>query len=463
MTAEANRIEIDAVDFQISCRRFTIRASVTNDRQLPVVDEFVLRLLAVLERMQVTRLRAWFGFSESEIETVLLDMGRKKYIEFDCDEVMLTPAGRELFRSVGDGGAPHIVEVNPLVETVWFDLVSRNMVPRSRTPNTDYLVRLAEQPNAREFPEAFARQAFEENFRDYAKRIRRFPEPDKVNLYSISDVEGGSYGYQLLPARLVLDTDRMTVRTTFSELGDDAAAFQKLTVAANDAWQSAYSPEATPVTAAEFERMTGRADLASLIHSPTEAEGWIQAITILGREEGGFTATIGASYMASNLARLVDRIATSDQNSDELEITWLRPSGSTWGRTLRVAEALHQVRAAARNAGRSELRTVQAMPRSTHRTVRPQHRRLFERGYLLPQGHLPANLEVLLVPGIGALVNVHLRLGHHSVPVGGLVTDPKRLARMSERLDPSVVAGWDEAWRANVQNGVEGASSPRRT
>ena len=128
-----------------------------------------------------------------------------------------------------------------------------------------------------------------------------------------------------------------------------------------------------------------------------------------------------------------------------------------------MAEALHQFRAAARNAGRSELRTVQAMPRSTHRTVRSQHRRLFERGYLLPQGHLPANLEVLLVPGIGALVNVHLRLGHHSVPVGGLVTNPKRLARMVERLDPSAVTGWAEAWRASVQNDVAGASFPRRT
>lgn len=447
MSAETNRIEIDAVDFQISCRRFTIRASVTNDRQLPVVDEFVLRLLAVLERMQVTRLRAWFGFSEAEIETVLLDMGRNKYVEFDGDEVMLAPAGRELFRSADDGGVPHIVEVTPLVETVWFDLVSRNMVPRSRTPNTDYLVRLAEQPNAREFPEAFARQAFEENFRDYAKRIRRFPEPDKVNLYSISDVEGGAYGYQLLPARLVLDTERMTVRTTFLELGDDVAAFQKLTVAANDAWQAASSPEVTLTTATEFERMTGCADMARLIHTPSEAEGWIHALVAIGQERAGFIPTIGACYMASNLSKLVDRIETSELSSDEVELTWLRPSGSTWGRTLRVAEALQQIRTASRNAGRSEVRTTQAMPRSTRKSVRTQHRRLFERGFLLPSGHLPANLEVLLVPGVAALVNVHLRIGQHSVPVGCIVTDPQRLSRIAERLAPGSAAGWQEVWQ----------------
>merc|ERR1712137_1218628 len=64
MTLESPQVEIDAVDFQISCRRFTVRATITRDRQLPVVDEFVLRLLAVLDRMPTVRMRAWFGFSQ---------------------------------------------------------------------------------------------------------------------------------------------------------------------------------------------------------------------------------------------------------------------------------------------------------------------------------------------------------------------------------------------------------------
>lgn len=447
MTQTASAIEIDAVDFQISCRRFTIRASITNDRQLPVVDEFVLRLLAVLERMPVARLRAWFGFSEAELETVLIDMRRRGYVEFEGDNVLLSPAGRELFRSVGYTGVPQIVEVTPLVEAVWFDLVSRNMVRRSRTTNADYLVRLAEQENAREFPEAFARQAFEENFRDYAKRVRRFPEPDKVSLYSISDVEGGPYGYQILPSGLLLDTERMRVRSTFTDMGDDAAGFQKLTVAANNAWQAASPPEATPTTAIEFERMTGR-DITQLVQSPDDAENWIQAMVEIGRSHVGFIPTIGATYLAGNLTKLIDLIATKEGPPSQIDVTWLRPSGSTWGRTLRVAEAIQQIRVASRNAGRPEVRTALAMPRLTQRSARTQHKRLFERGFLLPQGHLPSNLEVLHVPGVAAFVNVHLRMGHHSVPIGGIVTDSKRLKRIADRLSPGAVAGWDELWGA---------------
>lgn len=446
MNESANRIEIDAVDFQISCRRFTIRATVTRDRQLPVVDEFVLRLLAVLDRMPVTRMRAWFGFSATEMETVLVDMGRRKYVEFDGNDVLLAPAGHELFRSVGDAGVPQVVEVAPMIDTVWFDLVSRNMVQRSRLANADYLVRLTEQASAREFPEAFARQGFEENFRDYAKRVRRFPDPDAVNLYSISDVEGGPYGYQLLSAGLVLDADKMAVRTKFAELGDDAPAFQKLTVAANDAWQNSVPPDITSTAGAEFERLTGSSNLAALIQTPTDPEPWIEAMLAVGRQVGGFLPTLGATYLPTNLAKFVELIAKAEPSAEKTDLIWLRPGGSTWGRTTKVPEVLQQLRAASRNAGRSDLHATLAMPRSTHRSIRTNHKRLFERGFLLPQGHIAANLEILLFPGVAAFVNVHIGMGSYAVPVGGIVSEPKRLARITERLRPGAVSGWEELW-----------------
>ncbi|MFW2851185.1 hypothetical protein ACM61V_04580 [Sphingomonas sp. TX0543] len=439
------RLLIDAVDFQIACRRFTIRATVTRDRQLGVVDEYVLRLLAVLDRMSVSRLRAWFGFSEAEMETVLLDLGeRRSWIEFDGDEVLLAPAGRELFRSVGSDGVPHIVEVAPLIGDVWFDLVSRSMVPRSRARNTDYLVRLREQPSARELPEAFAREAFEENFRDYARRIRRFPDADAVNLYSISDIHGGSYGYQVLPAALALDLDKLVVRPTFPDLEDGAGGFQKLTVAANDAWQGLSVPDAAPTTAAEFERMTGETKLADVIRSPASQEAWRAALQ--PDPVSGFKPTIGATYLPENASPFIDTVGDGDLPQGTIEIVWLRPSGSAWGRTLKVAETLHGLREALRNSGVDTVATTIAMPRSTHKSIRASHRRLFERGALLPQGRLPANMEILLVTGVAAFVNVHVPLSGHGVPVGGIVTDPKRLARIADRLNPSPEEGAEALW-----------------
>lgn len=446
MNSNPNHIEIDAVEFQISCRRFAIRATITRDRQLPVVDEFVLRLLAVLERMSVARMRGWFGFSESELETVLIDMSRRRLIEFDSNEVVLASAGRELFQFVGDGNVPHLVEVLPLMGDVWFDLVSRSMVERSRSKNLDYLVKVLEQTTAREFPEAFAREAFEENFKDYARRIRRFPDPESVNLYSISDVEGGAYGYQVLPATLVLDLERMSVRPTFPELVDATIGFQKLTLAANRAWQAVLPPDTSAVTASEFERMTGEDRLARLIHNPGVPEAWLDAIALIEHPKTNFKATVGASYLTANISRLIDEISKFELNKSGLDLIWLRPSGSTWGRTNQVADGLKAIRDMLHNVGQLETDVSIVMPRSTHKSVRNSHRRLFDRGLLLPQGHLPSNLEVLLLPGVAAYVGVHLAVGTHSVPIGGVVTDPKRLGRIAERLKPFQASGWEETW-----------------
>jgi hypothetical protein len=441
----ATRFLIDTVDFQIACRRFTIRATVTRDRQLGVVDEYVLRLLAVLERISITRLRAWFGFSESEMETVLLDLGeRRSWIELDGDDVVLAPAGRDLFRTVGEGGIPQIVEASPLVADVWFDLVSRNMVPRSRPYNVDYLVRLREQASARDLPEMFAREAFEANFRHYARRIRRFPDADSINLYSISDVHGGGYAYQVLPAGLSFDLERLTVRPAFPDLEDGGANFQKLTVAANEAWQDLRPPDAAATTAVEFERMTGQSQLAALIRAPGSKKAWGDAMA--AETVQNFRPTIGASYLEENAADLLDIVSAAGEIDTPVEVTWLRPSGSSWGRTLRVAETLQSIREVLRNAGISEVTTRLVMPRSTHRTTRNTHRRLFDQGVLLPQGHLPTNLEVLVITGIGALVNTHLLVGGHAVPIGGIVTDPKRLARIADRMRQDPEGMWEVLW-----------------
>jgi hypothetical protein len=130
-----------------------------------------------------------------------------------------------------------------------------------------------------------------------------------------------------------------------------------------------------------------------------------------------------------------------------MEVTWLRPSVSTWGRTLRVADALNQVRETLRNVGYLDVGAVLAMTRSTHKSVRTNHKRLFGSGFLLPQGYLPANLEVLLIAGVVAFVNMHLPIEGYTVPIGGIVTDPKRLARIAERLKPEEGKGWEELWR----------------
>ncbi len=443
MNSPIARFEIDNIDFEVPCRRFTIRATITRDRQLPVVDEFLLRMLAVLERVPIRRLRGWFGFTEAEIETVLLDLERRAYVEVDRDDILLAPAGRDLFRAAPDGGVPRLVEVAPLIDHIWFDLVSRNMVPRSRARSVDYLVRLREQPSARDLPERFAREAFEANFRDYARRVKRLPDADAVNIYAVSDVEAGTYAYQSVPAVVELDPLRVALRCHFPVLEEDPVRFRALTMLAIETWEALSSPDGADAAIVEYERLTGGPLLAPFVPGAKDADhlrGILTTSPVLP-----FARTIGATYLEHNAAKLINAAAArAIHSSGSVEILWLRPAVNSWARTHRIANTILKLRDALRNANASAVRTSLIMSRTTPKQIRKLHRRLFDRGLLLPQGHMPANIEILLVKGAAALVNVQLRISGHAVPVGGLVTNEKLLTRIADRLseDP----GWEELW-----------------
>lgn len=447
MIDEVEKLEVDAVDFQVACRRYTIHATITRDRQLPVVDEFVLRLLAILDRVPSARLRSWFGFSNAEMETVLVDIARRGHIAFEGEDVVLSTAGRDLFKFSGADDAPRVVEVAPLIADVWFDLVGRSMVPRSPARPGDYLVKLKEIPGARELPESFAREAFEQNFRDYVRRIRRLPDADAVNLYSISNVEGGAYGYQVVEAGLALDMDRLTVRPTFGEAAENSAGFHRLAIAAGDAWQYASAPDLSSAAGAELERLTGDDRLAALLSQPDNIEFWTAALVRAENAGSGYLPTLGATYLRRNLTRLIALVHAVGPAVPDREIIWARPGGAAWGRTAKVSGALTELRNALSGAGAPDVETTLLVTRSTPKPLRTAHRRFFTRGRLSPQGHLPPNIEILLLPDVAAIINVHIPVGRHAVPIGGLVTDKRRLARIVDRLRPARSDGWDDLWQ----------------
>jgi hypothetical protein len=59
-------LTVSTYGFNVPCRRFLITANITRDKRFPVVDEFVLRVLKLCERVPVKRLGAYFGFSKAE-------------------------------------------------------------------------------------------------------------------------------------------------------------------------------------------------------------------------------------------------------------------------------------------------------------------------------------------------------------------------------------------------------------
>src|SRR3546814_6040467 len=128
------------------------------------------------------------------MESVLLELVERGLIESDEEEIYLSPKGQELFKGLTEGDLPRLASVESWTEGVWFDLISRNIMTPARFRQLPNLLAIRDQPSARQIPESFAREAFEQNFHDYALRVRRHPDADRLAPHSVSEDEAGIYG-----------------------------------------------------------------------------------------------------------------------------------------------------------------------------------------------------------------------------------------------------------------------------
>lgn len=442
------QLQVDAVDFQVPCRRFTIKANVTRERQMPVVDEFVLRLVQVVQKINVERLAGYFGFSGSEIETVLLELTDRGLLESDDREISLSPKGRDLFKGLTEGELPRLAAVEPWTEGVWFDLVSRNIMSPARFRALPNLLSIPEQPNARQVPESFARTAFEQNFHDYARRVRRHPDADQLAIYSISEVEAGIYGYQPMPAECWLD--RGTILDTNLHLpfaDNDPARFALLSMAAVDVWAMLSGPEQSASGLADYERLTSD-DRPGRLRQSGDASTWSQVLAPGDRD--GDPLLFGATYLDYNVGKFCTVIEAAlgagRTASGPPSIIWLRPGGTAWGRTFKVGETLQRLGDTLSSGGVKDTQTIAIVPRAVPSGQRRHLKRVFDEGRLAPTGFYPADLEIILIPGIAAMVFLHMDVGRHGAPIGIASRNERMLRALERRFNEGRISASDTLW-----------------
>jgi len=177
-TRSDERQTVDSFGFRIPCRKFSFTINVTRDRRLPVVDEFVLRMLKLFDRLPVQRIRQFFGFTDREIEIVMRELVERNHVVLEASP----------------DGLPRIIAVEPWRESIWFELLAKSILPADRVTAFRHLIEV--KPNRREIsvPTDYARDAFSQNFYEYVRTVKRVPDLDSMHLYSISHVEPGGYG-----------------------------------------------------------------------------------------------------------------------------------------------------------------------------------------------------------------------------------------------------------------------------
>jgi hypothetical protein len=442
-TGRGERQTVDSFGFRIPCRKFSFSINVTRDRRLPVVDEFVLRMLKLFDRLPVQRIRQFFGFTDREAEIVLRELVERNHIVIEGDFARLLPAADELFAASPDG-LPRIISTEPWRESIWFELLAKSILPADRVSAFRHLIEV--KPNRREIsiPTDYARDAFSENFYEYVRNIKRVNDPDSVHLYSISHVEPGEYGcavYRSSDELTLVDGPRIeteygrVVTEKFTKL---RPLVEAMAAARRDLTVNSIEPGAHSF----LDGIAGNSLLSDSIgeSGAFDIPQWLERMASLPMS-AALKPIIGATYIPRNIETLVALVEAKPFPKTAIkvpeQIVWSRPRGTAWGVTPDINSAVQRVRLAWRNVTREEgavhvnLLDMHRASNDTLRTFRP----IFDRCVSVWSRSALRSLDVLMIGRFGGAFTAPLDLGNRtSVPVGYACTDQETLARLERTI-----------------------------
>lgn len=453
-------IEVNTFGFNIPVREFVISAQVTRDKRMPLVDEFILRALNIVEKVSISKLARYFNFEGADIGVVLADLQGRSLVSVSGDNVSLHPSAQELFRTAANKEAPTIATVEEFHASVWFELIGQSLISRKGPHNVRNLLYLKPSGLDKDFGPDFAREAFDANFQHFLRRIQGVHNADQWSLYSILDVQPGRLSYAQLAGReqLILGAHPKVEPVLLPEDDDRAPSMRRLVAAMADELRHVGGASASASARDEYSRLVG----SDAVKRAMRSDGFLDIVEWLGfeayAESGPTQAIIGYPYIERNLRSLATvlpdtkRAASSQERGD---IVWLRPGGTNWGVSEDLGKFLAELRALLRqHLGPGSVASTLLIPSSVPSRAGKTFERLFDRGVQLPPSSLPAGLELLLVPGIAAVVCTMVPLSAEtSVPVGLVTADPERVRKIEERSKlGDVVKAGTQIWKHDSQS-----------
>lgn len=123
-------IAFNQIDFAIKSPSFKIIFSYMDERGIPFVREFVLRLLK-LNSCKPKHLADYFDFTQREAEIAIQDLTDKGWVEWNEDGTIgLSSKGQLLFDQNSKG--PKIPNLQERTQRLHLELLDRNFIPKNR-------------------------------------------------------------------------------------------------------------------------------------------------------------------------------------------------------------------------------------------------------------------------------------------------------------------------------------------
>ena len=436
--------EFNRVTFGLPVETFRVSAHIALDERLPVVTEFVLRLLRICGHTSLADLRDYFGFNDSEALSLIDSLCRQGLIALNDEDVRLTPFANERFDEAG-GDHPRFSKVELKQDTVTFDL--RSFTPlrtdRGSLPS-DNIIKLDAEEEALGNSLERAKNAYRQRYPEIAS-MRDDLREQSYGVYAIEDIESKRRSYVPVPVTFSLDAEGQVIRNLDEAF--ELVAPQDLLHFFNEQ-VTASIPRTLSLKNLGLDEFIDTFNVQVmrryLVGKKFDLRGYLSDVHFKksAKFPKGMTPIFGNLYLAENRERIVTRL--NDRRAGrrrhgklQTSLAWLVPDYDLWGRGDSFASTVSAFTGALREKGSAD--DLYVFSTAEHRTEALVTNRFRVNG--LRELHffrsrsgddltMNGRVEIVLYPTAFVAVLFHASMPGATglwIPVGFISTLPKHL------------------------------------
>lgn len=444
------KIQLNKVCFGLPMKSFFMDYTVSKKRELPVVKEFVIRLIYSLTSTSLETIQSYFGLSSKEMLTIMEDLEEENLIEWEEGKVKLTYYTMSKFTEEDGNLRPTFFEVTDESSSVEFELFNFRIlsgdVRRSGSQDFNISLKLPDESYRNLLNKA--QNAFDTNFNLYREVVLNEDVFSEVKeLYKINHVSDRYDAILPLEVEYFIDTATPNklkmeyVSTTLDEWDEDKSFFSLM--------------DSTIEVGSSKDQSSSFNDYINMSNDPFLLQYWDESSkslninTLINHFENGLTKLnddtfmlIGNFYTEGNREIISTKVKEVFQTKPESSgLIWLTNAESnTWGKTSNLNKLVEDIYNSFDKRKKTS-KVVLGMTCDSFQeslVLRNNFWKLSNAELLdLPSKFGGEDSELLIIPGVMVASLFHLKLDDHrdvSCPVGYVSFEEEVVSRVSKKL-----------------------------
>jgi hypothetical protein len=444
------KIQLSKVCFGLPMKSFFMDYTVSKKRELPVVKEFVIRLIYSLPSTDLDTIQDYFGLTSKEMLAIVDDLQEEDLVEWEGGKIKLTYYAMSKFVEENGSLRPTFFEVTDEVSPVEFELYSFQMLPADvkRSGSQDFCLSLNLPDECYRNLLSKAQNAFDTNFNLFRELVLKEDVFSEIKeLYKINQVSDRYDSTLPLEVEYFLDTDSANtlkmeyVSNTVDEWDEDKTMFSLMDSTIEvDTKKDQYN---------SFNEYLEASNDPLLIQYWDENTRTINIKALVNHYENGLTKInedtfmlLGNFYTESNRGIIAGRLETIFKDKPENSgLIWLANSeAKTWGKTTDLSKLIDEIYGLFDKRKKTSKIVLgmacESYPESMN--LRNNFWKLSNVDLMdLPDKFGGEDAEFMLIPGLMVASLFHVQLDDKrdiSFPVGYVSFEPKFISEVSNKL-----------------------------